>query len=82
MKVGIPKEIKNNENRVGMTPADSNPRPSALGRRTLARQEPETNAKISQNAFIYRPFKDSPFSLCGYFAAITDGNLVHLLISL
>ena len=23
MKVGIPKEIKNNENRVGMTPAES-----------------------------------------------------------
>jgi hypothetical protein len=31
---------------------------------------------------IYRPFKDLPFSLCGYFAAIIDGNLVHLLISL
>ena len=44
--------------------------------------EPETNAEISQNAFIYRPFKDSTFSLCGYFAAIIDGNLVHLLISL
>jgi hypothetical protein len=44
--------------------------------------EPETNAEISQNAFIYRPFKDLPFSFCGYFAAITDGNLVHLLISL
>ena len=28
------------------------------------------------------PFKDLPFSLCGYFAAIIDGNLVHLLISL
>ena len=49
---------------------DSNPGPS----------EPETNAEISQNAFIYRPFKDLPFSFCGYFAAITDGNLVHLLI--
>jgi len=44
--------------------------------------EPETNAGISLNAFIYRPFKDSPFSFCGYFAAITDGDLVHLLISL
>ena len=35
-----------------------------------------------RHAFIYRPFKDLPFSLCGYFAAIIDGNLVHLLISL
>jgi len=42
--------------------------------------EPETNAEISQNTFIYRPFKDLPFSFCGYFAAITDGDLVHLLI--
>ena len=42
----------------------------------------ETNVEISQNAFIYWPFKDLPFSLCGYFAAIIDGNLVHLLISL
>lgn len=44
--------------------------------------EPETNVKISQNAFIYRPFKDLPFPFCGYFAVITGGNLVHLLISL
>jgi len=51
-------------------------------KKLLSALEPETNAEISQNAFIYRPFKDLPFSFCGYFAAITDGNLVHLLISL
>ena len=38
MKVGIPKEIKNNENRVGMTPVTDHPvlqflaiRPTVLG---------------------------------------------------
>jgi len=61
---------------------DSNPRHSALGRRTLARQEPQAELRMSHKPCIHRCFRNFRFFVCGYFAAIyarTDSVSINLL---